>query len=160
MLVYGPIAQTGDYHAFADHSELPGIPHAQDVLSNLGFAIVGIWGFFTLWPQRHHPAIKCSFLAYGLFMLGLTLTACGSAYYHLEPDNFRLLWDRLPIALACAGLLAAVWAETSLAEDRALVVTLLLVLYSVASVFGGTSLNWMATMIYVPIFCCKFCRLY
>lgn len=134
MIAHGPIAQTGDYHAFADRSELLGIPHAQDVLSNLGFAIVGWWGIFSLWPQRRHPAIERSFLGYGLFLIGLILTAGGSSYYHLQPDDHRLLWDRLPIALACVGLLAAVWAETALAEGRAVIVTVLLALYSVASV--------------------------
>src|SRR6185369_5256246 len=49
---------------------------------------------------------------YLLFLASLVLTAIGSAYYHWAPDNARLVWDRLPIALACAGLLSAVWAET------------------------------------------------
>jgi hypothetical protein len=134
MLVYGPIAQTGNYHAFADDSELMGIPHGGDVISNLGFAIVGFWGILNLWPQRQHPAIKRSFHPYVIFLVGLILTACGSSYYHLQPDDYRLLWDRLPIALACAGLLAAVWSETALIEGRALTVTVLLSLYSVGSV--------------------------
>ena len=41
----------------------------------------------------------------------MILTAFGSAWYHLAPTNARLVWDRLPIALACAGLLAAVWRD-------------------------------------------------
>ena len=49
---------------------------------------------------------------YRLFLIGLFLTAFGSAYYHLAPDNARLVWDRLPIALACGGLLAGVWGDT------------------------------------------------
>lgn len=44
-------------------------------------------------------------------MVALVLTAMGSSYYHLAPDNARLVWDRLPIALACAGLLVGVRAE-------------------------------------------------
>lgn len=52
-----------------------------------------------------------------MFLVGLTLTALGSAFYHLAPDNLRLVWDRLPIALACAGLLAAVRAENLAAPD-------------------------------------------
>ena len=43
-----------------------------------------------------------------MFLLGLSLTAFGSGFYHLAPDNARLIWDRLPIALACAGLLVGV----------------------------------------------------
>jgi len=32
--------------------------------------------------------------------VGLRLTAVGSAYHHLAPDNQRLSWDRLPMTLA------------------------------------------------------------
>ena len=30
----------------------------------------------------------------------VALTAVGSAYYHLQPDDARLLWDRLPMIVA------------------------------------------------------------
>ena len=57
----------------------------------------------------------------------------GSAYYHLAPNDARIVWDRLPIAIACAGLLAAVRAECSPgAGDRQRVV--LLVIAAVSSV--------------------------
>ena len=106
LLAHGPIAQLAHYHEFADQSALPGVPHAADVLSNLGFAVIAAWGLLCWRPLggggRH---------GYGLFLAGLLLTAFGSAFYHLAPDNARLVWDRLPIALACAGLLAGVRAE-------------------------------------------------
>src|SRR5205814_430573 len=57
-------------------------------------------------------ALGSAWPAYCVFLAALVLTAFGSSYYHLAPDNHRLLWDRLPIALACAGLLAAVHGET------------------------------------------------
>lgn len=41
----------------------------------------------------------------------LILTAFGSAYYHLAPDNARLVWDRIPIMMVFTALLAAVIAE-------------------------------------------------
>src|SRR5262249_4053566 len=34
------------------------------------------------------------------------LTGFGSGYYHLAPDNQRLVWDRLPMTLAMAGIIA------------------------------------------------------
>ena len=46
-----------------------------------------------------------------VFFAGLLLTGFGSAYYHLEPNNERLVWDRLPLAGALMGLFAAVIAE-------------------------------------------------
>lgn len=49
------------------------------------------------------------------------------------PNNDRLVWDRLPIALACAGLLAGSYAETHIAAPRWLLPSL--VVAAVASVF-------------------------
>lgn len=111
MLLHGPIAQPEQYHTFADLSLWAGIPHAADVMSNLGFAAVALWGALRLWPQRNHPAIRAGWLGYGVFLISLLLTSFGSTYYHLAPDDWRLVWDRLPIALACAGLLAGVRAQ-------------------------------------------------
>jgi hypothetical protein len=111
MLLHGPIAQLAHYHDFADQSVAAGIPHAADVLSNIGFLLVGAWGLAKTWPQRMHPSIAAAWPGYALFMTALVFTAFGSGFYHLAPDNGRLVWDRLPIALACAGLLAAVRAD-------------------------------------------------
>jgi hypothetical protein len=112
MLLHGPIAQLEHYHEFADTRVLFGLPNAADVLSNIGFALVGLWGFWALRDKRHHPMLEAAWPGYCVFLAALVLTAFGSSFYHLLPDNARLLWDRLPIALACAGLLAAVRAET------------------------------------------------
>jgi len=48
---------------------------------------------------------------YIVVCLGVLLTGLGSAYYHLAPDNARLVWDRLPMTLVFMGLLAATIAE-------------------------------------------------
>jgi hypothetical protein len=117
LAAHGPIAQLAHYHEFADRSVFLGIPHAADVLSNIGFAIVALWGMARLWPARDHSALKTAWPGYRLFLIGLLLTAFGSSFYHLAPDNARLVWDRLPIALACAGLLAAVRAENVFKAD-------------------------------------------
>lgn len=112
MAAYGPIEQPAGYHAFADRSTLWGIPHSGDVLSNAGFALVAGWAAAVLWPRRREAAMREGWPGYGLFLAALAATAIGSTFYHLAPDDARLVWDRLPIALACAGLLAAVHVET------------------------------------------------
>ena len=118
MLLHGPIAQLDHYHEFADARALFGLPNAADVLSNIGFAIVALWGFAALRGQRDHPQLAAAWSGYCLFLGAILLTAFGSSFYHLAPDNGRLLFDRLPIALACAGLLAAVRAETHDAQSK------------------------------------------
>src|SRR5688572_26877625 len=40
----GPIAQFADYHHFADQRTFAGIPRAADVLSNVAFGVVALWG--------------------------------------------------------------------------------------------------------------------
>lgn len=107
-LFHGPIHQPAGYHDFADQSLLWGVPHFCDVSSNIGFALVALWGWLGLAPRREHPDLRHGWAGYRLFLIGLFLTALGSTWYHLAPDNARLVWDRLPIALACGGLLAGV----------------------------------------------------
>ncbi|HSC81192.1 MAG TPA: hypothetical protein VLC08_12615 [Chitinolyticbacter sp.] len=107
----GPIPQWPDYHAFADRRSGYGIANVADVLSNLPFALVALYGALRLWPRRHTAALQAGWNGHALFLVALLLTAVGSSYYHLAPDDARLLWDRLPIALACAGLLAGVHAQ-------------------------------------------------
>jgi hypothetical protein len=135
LLAHGPIPQLAHYHEFADQSTLAGVSHAADVLSNLGFALVAAWGMLRLGPMcnagRH---------GYRLFLAGLLLTASGSAFYHLAPDDARLVWDRLPIALACAGLLAGVRAEC-LSKPDARLASCLLGMFAVLSVAW-----WYATL--------------
>jgi len=102
MLAHGPIPQLQNYHDFADSRPWLGIAHAGDVLSNIPFALVGLWAL----------AKRRSTLAWTVFDVALVLTALGSSYYHLAPGDARLVWDRLPIALACAALLVAVYGRT------------------------------------------------
>ena len=112
MLWHGPIAQFAHYNDFADEVTLFGVPNALNVFSNLGFLLLGVWGWGCLRAHAAHPPLREGWAGYRLMLLGLILVGLGSGYYHLAPGNARLVWDRLPIALVCAGLLAAVRAET------------------------------------------------
>jgi len=133
MAAYGPIPQLPHYHAFADSRTMLGVPHAMDVLSNAGFAVVGLWGLGRLREPAVHAHLGRAWAGHALFMAALVMTAAGSSYYHLAPDDARLVWDRIPIALACAGLLAGVYAQTHEARHAAGLTATLAVL-AVASV--------------------------
>jgi len=117
-LIHGPIVQPAGYHDFAAQDVVFGIPHFADVISNLGFALTALWGWMKIAPASRHPDIRPGWAGYRLFLIGLFLTACGSSWYHLAPDNAGLVWDRLPIALACGGLLAGVWGDVHRTQSR------------------------------------------
>ncbi len=112
MIWYGPIPQLENYNDFADHRSWLGIPNAGDVLSNVGFAVVGWYGLALILHTHDYKPLAPIRPGYTLFFVAMILTAFGSGWYHLVPNNARLVWDRLPIALLCAGILSAVWRET------------------------------------------------
>jgi hypothetical protein len=94
------------------------VPHFCDVTSNLGFALAAFWGWLRLAPNRDHPDLQPWLGRLPAVPAGLFLTALGSTWYHLAPDNARLVWDRLPIALACGGLLAGVLGDVRRRDSR------------------------------------------
>jgi hypothetical protein len=118
MLAHGPIPQLPHYHEFADRRSWLGIPNAADVLSNVPFAIVAAWAWVRLRRASTRASLGAAWDGYAAFAAALALTALGSACYHWAPDNARLVWDRLPIALACAALIQAVHAQTHPREAR------------------------------------------
>ena len=99
------------YHAFADDRTIGSIPNALNVLSNLPFLVGGVAGLLLI--QRGGGAFTepRERLLYQVFFLGALLTSFGSSWYHLAPDNARLVWDRLPMTLGFSGLVCAAIAE-------------------------------------------------
>ena len=92
-------------HAFADQRALWGIPCAFDVLSNLPFAVAGVWGLLWLRGVERRVLDAASRACATLFFAGLICTAVGSSLYHALPNDAGLLWDRLGMVLPFAGLL-------------------------------------------------------
>jgi hypothetical protein len=99
------------YHAFADCRTLFGMANFFNVISNLPFLVAGGWGLGLIFRGRGNFLDAREQLPYLVFFLGALLTCFGSAYYHAAPDNTRLVWDRLPMTLGFAGLVAAALAE-------------------------------------------------
>lgn len=111
-----PISQSQAYHNFADRRGLLGLPNVLNVISNAGFFLVGALGLRSL-VRRGGSDLACSFAQsaerwpYGILFLGIALTALGSGYYHLAPDNARLVWDRLPMTMGFTAIVSALIAE-------------------------------------------------
>jgi hypothetical protein len=108
-----PIPQPQWYHMFADQRSFLGLPNFNDVVSNLPFAVVGLWGlvFLLRSNSQRHVVDYWESWPYLIVFAGLLLTAFGSAYYHLQPRNETLVWDRLPMTVVFMSLLAAIVAE-------------------------------------------------
>ena len=101
LLAHGAIPQWAGYHVFADTRGWLVLPNAENLLSNLPFALIGLWG----WRAASRS------IAWRAFSAALVCTAFGSALYHWAPGNAALVADRLPIAWACAALLCGFLGE-------------------------------------------------
>ena len=101
LLPLPPLLQNQDYHQFADQRRLFGIPNFWNVASNLPFIVIGAVGLLRF----HRDAITL------VLFTGIFLTGFGSSYYHLNPNDNTLFWDRLPMTLCFAAILSAVVEE-------------------------------------------------
>lgn len=100
------LQQPAHYHDFADQRAWGALPHALDVLSNAPFALwgaAGLWALARALLRRAVDGAQAGLAA--LFFAGLIVTAGVSSYYHWQPDDAGLAWDRGGMVLAFAGLL-------------------------------------------------------
>src|SRR5690348_7579082 len=78
-----PVGQDGAYHHFGDNREILGLPNFWNVVSNIPFLLVALWGFWSSgqfvesWERK----------AYAVLLGGVTLVAIGSSFYHLHPND-------------------------------------------------------------------------
>jgi len=110
-----PIPQDPAYHRFADNRPVGRVANGWNVLSNLGFLLVGGYGVLRVVRMPAGPTTGLiesrERWPYALFFAGVALTGVGSAYYHWAPDTSRLFWDRLPMTIGFMAFLAAVISE-------------------------------------------------
>ena len=103
-----PHGDFADYGRFADDT----VSTSRNVLSNAGLLLVGAAGVW--WSMRRRSELADDFAATLALFGGVIATAFGSAYFHSDPlvrgelNRFTLFWDRLPMTIAFAGLLALV----------------------------------------------------
>lgn len=105
IVMLAPIAQDPTYHNFSDSREFLRIPNFWNVMSNLPFLIVGILGLYKL---QVADIVRSQYI---IFFIGITLVSVGSAYYHLNPNNETLVWDRLPMTIGFMALFSALVSE-------------------------------------------------
>ncbi|KAL3382378.1 hypothetical protein AABB24_002095 [Solanum stoloniferum] len=86
MIVTPAIPQSQEYHNFADQRKFLGL-----VLCHHG-------NYFKLSLQGELWGWTC-------FYIGVAAVAFGSAYYHLKPNDARLVWDRLPMTVAFTSII-------------------------------------------------------
>jgi hypothetical protein len=101
------------YHEFADGRTLWGIPNGLDVLSNIPFCIVGVWGLIWLLRSEGRRAFvdPLERVPWLIFFAGVALTGAGSFWYHLAPSDARLPWDLLPMTCSFLSVVAATYME-------------------------------------------------
>merc|ERR1711971_688649 len=67
-----------------------------NVSSNLPFILIALHAIAS---QREAP------MAWTVFHCGILLIGFGSAYYHRNPNNATLIWDRLPMTIGFMSFL-------------------------------------------------------
>jgi len=98
MNILKPIRQDLKYHCFAyDCQTKFGIPHFWNVITNLAFVLAGIYGLMFNGQST----------SYYVIMVGTILVGFGSGYYHWNPNNQTLVWDRIPMTIVFMALVTS-----------------------------------------------------
>jgi len=105
-----PVPQDPLYHMFADQRPMAGVPNFLNVMSNLPFLLFGIagWRVVLSHPETVTAATRPAWV---VFFFGIALTAFGSGWFHLEPNNDTLVWDRLPMTIGFMSFVSIIVSE-------------------------------------------------
>lgn len=107
----GSLTQDPTYHQFIDTRVWLGLPNAADTLTNGAFAGVGLIGLWWLGTGNLHPLSPVMRACVTLFCAGAIGIAITSGYYHLAPDDARLVVDRLAMSITFAAVLGMLAAQ-------------------------------------------------
>ncbi|XP_004498885.1 uncharacterized protein [Cicer arietinum] len=106
------IPRSPNTHQFADLRNLLGVPNTLNVITNFPFLVVGVLGLvLALEGGFFSISYQAEVWTWALFYAGITGVAFGSVYYHLKPDNNRVVWDTLPMMVACSSLFSSLIVE-------------------------------------------------
>ena len=106
-----PISQPQNYYNFSDENNYLYINNFWNVVSNIPFIIIG---FIGLYENKKKKLIHDNFNStpiYNIFFAGVLLTGFGSSWFHLNPNNATLVWDRLPMTIGFMALTVGILSE-------------------------------------------------
>lgn len=106
-----PIPQPEKYNIFADTRVFFGIKNFFDMISNSVFLIIGLMGIVLEMQKKLVQDRLPEIPLYRILFIGVFLTGVGSIYFHLSPNNDRLVWDRLPMTIVFMSLTAGLLSE-------------------------------------------------
>jgi len=132
-LIIPAIPQDPEYHNFADQRQMFGISHFWNVISNLPFIIVSYIAVNNLLQAGILKYPQALFSCYLIFFIAMGVVGIGSAYYHLQPTNETLFWDRLPMTVSFMAFMSIIIGEF-ISEKVALKLMLPLILIGTATV--------------------------
>jgi hypothetical protein len=105
VFVLPPVGQDPSFHNFADTRTIFSISNFYNVMSNLPFLALGISGLIIFFRNQ---SLSLSSLAVLMLFIGVTGIGLGSAYYHLNPTNATLVWDRIPMTITFMSFFAII----------------------------------------------------
>lgn len=115
LAMMSPIPQNPAYNHYADQRMFLGISNALNVLSNLPFTLIGIFALAFLLRSKEklapHFKVSCERMFYLVFFGSVFFVGFCSSYYHLDPSNQRLVFDRLPMTIAFMGFFCGIIGE-------------------------------------------------
>lgn len=110
-LLFPAFPQDLAYHSFADQRPLLGVPNFWNLVTSLSFSGVGLAGTSIVARRRLAGGLEGLRTAYLVFFAGMALVGPGSAFYHFNPSNASLVWDRLPMTLSFMAFFAVIVGE-------------------------------------------------
>lgn len=145
LFLSSSIEQNNSYHNFSDVDTYLNIPNFWNVVSNIPFLIVGLLGIYKL------NIIAENKTQYFMFFLGISLVSIGSGYYHLNPNNHTLMWDRLPMTIGFMALFSIVISEFINKKNGQLILIPLLI-FGLFSVYYWVSFKDLRIYLFVQFF--------
>lgn len=153
-----PVPQDLQYHQFADNRTLLGVANGLNVFSSLLFAVIGLYCLIISYRCRLQTHLPMFINSYYLFYLGMICIGLGSAFYHWNPNNETLMWDRLSMTISFMSLLSFVISR-HINHPFGYMMLWPLILFGMSSVFywiyteasGQGDLRWYGLVQFLPM---------